>query len=179
MILLILIIVLLLGGLLCWYAEQWDSSCSRLIALVALCIDAFLIILLILTVDSISMPQRPESTNWLVQIQFNWIPRFGISLHLALDGLSLLLIALTVVLGFIALSSAWTEITEKVGFFHFNLLWTLAGVMGVFLAMDLFLFFICWEVMIVPMYLLISIWGHEQRHYAAIKFLYSPSSAVY
>ncbi|MEO1899076.1 MAG: NADH-quinone oxidoreductase subunit M, partial [Methylococcales bacterium] len=74
MILLILIIVLLLGGLLCWYAEQWDSSCSRLIALAALCIDAFLIILLILTVDSISMPQRPESTNWLVQIQFNWIP---------------------------------------------------------------------------------------------------------
>ncbi len=170
MILLILIIVLLLGGLLCWYAEQWGSSWSRLIALAALCIDAFLIILLILTVDSISMPQRPESTNWLAQIQFNWIPRFGISLHLALDGLSLLLIALTVVLGFIALSSAWTEITKKVGFFHFNLLWTLAGVMGVFLAMDLFLFFICWEVMIVPMYLLISIWGHEQRHYAAIKF---------
>jgi len=170
MILLILIIVLLVAGLLCWYADQLDSSWPRLIALAALSIDALLVIVLIITADSITIPQLAESNHWLTQIRFDWLPRFGISLYLALDGLSLLLIALTIFLGFIALSSAWTEITEKVGFFHFNLLWTLAGVLGVFLAMDLFLFFVCWEVMIVPMYLLISIWGHEQRHYAAIKF---------
>jgi NADH-quinone oxidoreductase subunit M len=65
---------------------------------------------------------------------------------------------------------SWTEIRERVGFFHCNLLWTLAGVVGVFLAMDLFLFFVFWEVMIVPMALLIAIWGHEDRTAAAIKF---------
>lgn len=170
MTLLMLIIVLLLGGLLAWYAEQWSTLWPRKIALAALSIDALLVMSLILTSEPISIPQLPESREWLVHMQLSWLPRFGISLNLALDGLSLLLVALTIFLGFIALSSAWSEITQRIGFFHFNLLWTLAGVLGVFLALDLFLFFVCWEVMIVPMYLLISIWGHEQRHYAAMKF---------
>jgi NADH-quinone oxidoreductase subunit M len=65
---------------------------------------------------------------------------------------------------------SWTEIRERIGFFHFNLLWSLSGVLGVFLALDLFLFFFFWEMMLVPMYFLISIWGHENRIYAAIKF---------
>ena len=56
------------------------------------------------------------------------------------------------------------------GFFHFNLLWSLAGAIGVFLALDLFLFFFLWELMLVPMYFLIAVWGHEQRRRAAIKF---------
>src|SRR5690606_24495322 len=64
----------------------------------------------------------------------------------------------------------WSEITDRVGFFHFNLLWTLAGTVGVFLALDLFLFFFFWELMLFPMYFLIAIWGHERRVYAAIKF---------
>ena len=62
------------------------------------------------------------------------------------------------------------EITGGVGFFHFNLLWILAGIIGVFLALDLFLFYFFWELMLVPMYFLIAIWGHENRVYAAIKF---------
>ncbi len=62
------------------------------------------------------------------------------------------------------------EIKERVGFFHFNLMLTLAGVTGVFLALDLFLFYFFWELMLVPMYFLIDIWGHERRHYAAVKF---------
>ena len=56
------------------------------------------------------------------------------------------------------------------GFFHFNLMWILAGITGVFLALDLFLFYFAWELMLVPMYFLIAIWGHENRVYAAIKF---------
>ena len=62
------------------------------------------------------------------------------------------------------------EIREGVGFFHFNLLWVLAGIAGVFLALDLFLFYFFWELMLVPMYFLIAIWGHERRVYAAVKF---------
>ena len=99
-----------------------------------------------------------------------WIPRFGIAFELALDGLSLLLIVLTLLLGLVAIAASWSEIDFKPGLFQANLLWTLAGVCGVFLAMDLFLFFLFWEVMLIPMYLLIAIWGHENRAYAAMKF---------
>jgi len=70
-----------------------------------------------------------------------------------------------------AVSSSWTEIKKPAGFFFFNLLTCLAGTVGVFLAVDLFLFFFFWELMIIPMYFLISIWGHENRTYAAIKFV--------
>ena len=66
---------------------------------------------------------------------------------------------------------SWTEIREHIGFFHFNLMWILAGIAGVFLALDLFLFYFAWELMLIPMYFLIAIWGHERRIYAAIKFL--------
>ena len=110
------------------------------------------------------------SSPWLEQIDWTWIPEFGIHFHLALDGLSLLLLALTFFLGVLSVLCSWTEITESVGFFHLNLLWILAGITGVFLALDLFLFYFAWELMLVPMYFLIALWGHERRIYAAIKF---------
>ena len=87
-----------------------------------------------------------------------------------MDGLSLILILLTLVLGVIAIISSWNENNDRQGFFQANILWTLAGVVGVFLALDLFLFFLFWEVMLVPMYLLIAIWGHEGKAYASMKF---------
>ena len=101
---------------------------------------------------------------------FPWIPRFGIGVSLELDGLSLLLVALTMFLGVVAVVSSWDEIKSGNGFFQFNLLWVMAGVVGVFTAMDLFLFFFFWEVMLIPMYFLIAIWGHENKRYASLKF---------
>ena len=77
---------------------------------------------------------------------------------------------LTFFLGIVSVLASWTEITEATGFFHLNLLWILAGIAGVFLAVNLFLFYFAWELMLVPMYFLISIWGHENRVYAAVKF---------
>ena len=65
---------------------------------------------------------------------------------------------LTAFLGVVAIGAAWDEVQERPGFFYFNLLWTLAGVVGVFTALDLFLFFF-WEVMLIPMYLIIAIWA--------------------
>jgi NADH-quinone oxidoreductase subunit M len=77
---------------------------------------------------------------------------------------------LTFLLGIMSVLTSWREIQHGIGFFHFNLMWILAGITGVFLAMDLFLFYFSWELMLVPMYFLIAVWGHERRVYAAVKF---------
>ena len=80
------------------------------------------------------------------------------------------MVGLTLFIGLIAVIVSWKEIRERVGFFHFNLLWMLAGITGVFLALDLFLFYFFWELMLVPMYFMIGIYGHENRTYASFKF---------
>jgi len=119
------------------------------------------------------------SNKWLIDIQYEWIPQFGIGLHFALDGLSLLMLMLTFFLGIISVLISWKEINTRVGFFHFNLLLILAGIAGVFLSLDLFLFYFFWELMLVPMYFLIGIWGHENRTKAAYKFfLYTQASGL-
>ncbi|MFC6980475.1 proton-conducting transporter membrane subunit [Microbulbifer taiwanensis] len=87
-----------------------------------------------------------------------------------MDGLGFLMLALTLLMGLFGLVVTWKDINFRRGFFYFNYLWTLAGVVGVFTAMDLFLFFFFWEVMLIPMLLLIAVWGYEKRTYAAIKF---------
>jgi NADH-quinone oxidoreductase subunit M len=110
------------------------------------------------------------SSSWILKYDHEWIPDLGISFCFALDGLSLLLLALTFFLGALSILTSWKEIQSRVGFFHFNVLWVLAGITGVFLTMDLFLFYFFWEVMLIPMYFLIGIWGHENKRYAAIKF---------
>ncbi len=168
MILAWLIIILLVAGVLAWALERRDRQWPRRIALAALAID--LILGLTLWGARGDQAGMAQGAPWMAELSAQWIPRFGISLHLAMDGLSLLLVLLTFFLGLVSVAASWTEITSRVGFFHFNLLWVLAGVVGVFLAMDLFLFFVFWEVMLVPMYFLISIWGHENRVYAAVKF---------
>jgi NADH-quinone oxidoreductase subunit M len=119
------------------------------------------------------------NTGWLTQLRLPWIAGLGVSLTLSLDGLSLLLVALTAFIGFIAVFTAWNEVHRRVGFFHFNLMGTLAAITGVFMATDLFLFYFLWELMLVPMYFLITQWGHEQRYPAANRFfLFTQISAL-
>ncbi len=172
MILVYLIVILLTGAFLSWIAGRWNPVWSRIISLVALIID------LILIISYILQPNSPDN-KWLVDIKFDWIPEFGISLHLALDGLSLVMLVLTFFLGILSVIISWKEISTKVGFFHFNLLLILAGIVGVFLSLDLFLFYFFWELMLVPMYFLIGIWGHENRTAASYKFfLYTQASGL-
>ncbi len=166
MILFALICVLLLGGFAAWFSERWSPIAPRWVAIITLTVEALLLVLPCLAAEHAG----GLSSAWFAHFYSPWIPRFGIGFHLAMDGLSLLLTALTVLLGFMAVSSSWTEIKDRQGFFFFNLLTCLAGTVGVFLAVDLFLFFFFWELMIIPMYFLISIWGHENRTDAAIKF---------
>jgi NADH-quinone oxidoreductase subunit M len=163
MILWTLILIPLLAAPLAWWSESVSKQAPRRLAAAALTINVLLGLFL--------YGQDASGENrWLVETMQPWIPQWGIGLHLALDGVSLVLVLLTGFLGLIAVIASWTEISERIGFFHFNLLVVLSGVFGVFLALDLFLFFVFWEVMLVPMYLLIGIWGHEQRRYAALKF---------
>jgi NADH-quinone oxidoreductase subunit M len=168
MILLWLIIILLVGGLCAWILGRTNPVWARWLALAALAIDLALSLgLWLQQPGAVTFSERP---SWLVEVQRPWMPQFGMSIHLALDGLSLLLVILTCFLGLLAVAASWSEVQERVGLFHANVLWVLAGVMGVFLALDLLLFYVFWEVMLVPMYFLISLWGHENRVYAAIKF---------
>jgi NADH-quinone oxidoreductase subunit M len=157
----LLILVLLIGGLLAWLAERFGKHWPRWLAIAALVLDLLLVA---------AAAQGAADGKWLAELQWPWIPRFGISIHLALDGLSLVLILLALLLGIVSVVVSWREIETRVGFFHLNLLWTLAGVMGIFLSLDLFLFFAFWEVMLVPMAFLVALWGHEARRRAAIKF---------
>lgn len=168
MILAWLIFILLAAGVLAAIAARWSHDLARWISLAATALDLALVI--VLWVSHAGQITLGASGAWIEQIDWIWIPQFGIHFHLALDGLSLLLLALTFFLGVVSVLCSWTEITESVGFFHLNLLWILAGIAGVFLALDLFLFYFAWELMLVPMYFLIALWGHERRIYAAIKF---------
>lgn len=172
MILAWLILILLIGGLLSWLAARWNVLLARWVALVAVLLDFLLALRLWLSSASAgtgALSGQP-APGWIADLSLEWIPRFGIHFHLALDGLSLLMLLLTFFLGTLGVLCSWKEITDRPGFFHFNLLWVLAGITGVFLTMDLFLFYFFWEVMLIPMYFLIGIWGHANRIYAAYKF---------
>lgn len=164
MILFWIILILVAAGVLAWATAAVSPVLSRWIALLAVLVD-FLITLSLW----IRNAKNPSGT-WFEELNWPWVRDFGIHFHLALDGLSLLLLMLTFGLGIVSVVSSWTEITSAVGFFYLNLLWILAGIAGVFLAVDLFLFYFAWELMLVPMYFLIAIWGHENRTYAAVKF---------
>ncbi len=167
MILLSVILILLVGGISSWTVARRHVTAARWIAVAS--VGADLLVTVGVWIANTGRSQ-PETRRWLEECNFNWISQFGIRFHLALDGLSLALLFLTYFLGIVAILSSWTEIRQRVGFFHFNLLWVLAGITGVFLAADLFVFYLFWELMLVPMYFLIGIWGHERRIYAATKF---------
>ena len=100
-----------------------------------------------------------------------WIGSLGISYHLGVDGISLLLVLLTTFLSPIALLGAWQSVTIKLKEFAIFMLVLETAMLGAFLALDLFLFFIFWEAMLIPMYFIIGVWGGENRLYATVKFI--------
>ncbi len=156
------------GGLLAWAVGQHSTLGARWISLLLLIFN--FAVGATFWVREYGGFAASTQNPWLADINLEWIPSLGIRFHLAMDGLSLPLVLLTFFLGIAAVICSWTEISERVGFFHFNLLFILAGITGVFVAIDLFLFYFFWEIMLVPMYFLIGIWGHERRNYAALKF---------
>jgi len=112
----------------------------------------------------------PSSAGWQAGVDYAWIPSWGVRFSLGVDGISLMLILLTTFTMPLAVLGGWTSIKTKVHAYLALLLILTTGMLGVFLARDLFLFYVAWEVMLVPMYFIIGIWGGERRTYASIKF---------
>lgn len=154
-----LVLTPLLGGLLAALAGRG----ARLVTVITLLLGAVLTGVTWTTAPALDVP---------------WIPALGVDLRLVLDGLSLPLVLLAWGLGLVAALTS-DDIQAFPGFYHLNLLWVLAGVVGVFLAADLLVLFVCWELMLVPMYLLIGVWGHGDRVRAALRFfLFTQASGL-
>src|ERR1700728_4769107 len=103
--------------------------------------------------------------------QAPWIPSIGASYHLGIDGLGLLLVMLTTVIGFLSVLSSWHAIQDRLKEYYAFFLLLQTAMLGVFMSLDFLLFFVFWETVLVPMYFIIAIWGGERRSYAAIKFM--------
>src|ERR1700759_3609158 len=109
----------------------------------------------------------------------DWIPALGAHYHLGIDGINLLLVVLTTLMGCIAMVCSWSAIQDRLKEYYAMFLLLQTGMIGVFLSLDFFLFYIFWELVLVPMYFIIGIWGGPRKLYAAIKFfLYTLAGSV-
>ncbi len=153
----------LVGALVMLFVSKQNENAIRWIAN----ITAFVGFLISVPLWFWYNPQGPE---FQFQERLPWIPSIGAEYFLGIDGLSTLLILLTTMMGFIAILSSWNAITERVKEYYIFLLVLQTGMLGAFMALDFLLFFLFWEVMLVPMYFLIGIWGSANRLYSAIKF---------
>ena len=113
----------------------------------------------------------PNLPSFQLEEQIPWIEQYGISYHLGVDGISLLLVMLTTVLIPVVILASWSSIDVHVKGFHIALLLLTTGMIGAFVALDLFLFYVFWELMLIPMYFIIGVWGGPRRIYAAVKFV--------
>src|SRR3984893_8144009 len=121
----------------------------------------------------------PGAPRYQFPETYDWIPSIGAHYALGIDGISLLLVLLTTLLGAISILSSWSAIKIRTKEYYILFLLLQVGMLGVFMSLDFFLFYMFWVVMLVPMYFLIGVWGSDRRLYAAIKFfLYTLAGSV-
>ncbi|MEO8361045.1 MAG: NADH-quinone oxidoreductase subunit M [Vicinamibacteria bacterium] len=161
----LLIFLPLAGALVLALGRGMSDGLAKRIAL-GLTLAIFGISLSLLT----QLPGFEISANYRFVENLGWMNQWGIRYHLGIDGISLWLILLSTLLTPIALLGSWTSIEERVREFNIFMLVLEAAMIGVFCALDLFLFYVFWEAMLIPMYFLIGIFGHGRRIYAAVKF---------
>ena len=159
-----IIFVPLLGAVIILLAGRERDSLSRILALLVSLVNLGLSIGLYLSF-------RADTYQMQFVERVSWIPAANIQYHLGIDGISILLVMITTLLTAIAVLSSWTAITTRVREYMAAMLLLETGMLGVFCALDLFLFYVFWEAMLIPMYLLIGVWGGERRIYAAVKFV--------
>lgn len=162
MLLSLLIIIPFFSSFISLLSFKLKKCIPRYIALISI-ILTILIAIKIWFFRDLYISQTNHYPNWNYELILPWIPRFGIEFHLAIDSFSIIMIFLTFFLGIISILCAWNEIKRNEGFFYFNLMLVLTGVIGIFIAFDLFLFFFFWEVILVPMYFLIALWGNNKK----------------
>jgi NADH-quinone oxidoreductase subunit M len=149
------------GAVLIWVLRS--PAVARWIALLTTTIEFAISLILWFRFD-------PHNLGWQFYFSAPWISSWGIRFTVGLDGIGLVLILLTTFLMPLVTLGSWTSIRDKATSFYALMLVLLTGMLGVFAALDLFLFYIMWEIMLVPMYFIIGIWGGERRIYASIKF---------
>jgi len=153
-----------LGGLGLALVPRRRSDLARVVALaVAVAVLALAVPLYLAFDGGRADPQFEERAAWM--------PTLGVSYHIGVDGISLLLVLLTAFLSPLALASAWRAVEERTKEFGIAMLILETGMIGVFVSLDLFLFYVFWEAMLIPMYFVIGVWGGPDRIYAAIKFV--------
>ncbi len=157
----LLITLPLAGALVCLGLARWEgaprwAALATTLAVFALAVSRFFVLRV--------------GSGWLLFEDRPWIESFGIRYTLGMDGISLLMVLLSGFLLVVAVLVSWGSVHRHAPFFFALLLLMEAGIMGVFLALDLVLFYLFWEVMLIPMFFLIGVWGHERRIYAAVKF---------
>ncbi|WP_422667117.1 NADH-quinone oxidoreductase subunit M [Buchnera aphidicola] len=178
-----LIIIPFLSSIFSLFFSYFKKNFSRWVALIGMGLTLF-ITLMMWCIEDYNFFQIDNFMPYNHEFITDWISRFSIEFNIVVDGLSLLMVILTSFLGIIAILCSWNEIHENEGFFYFNLMLILTGVIGVFIAGDLFLFFFFWELILVPMYFLIILWGRKsstgnKRVIAANKFfMYTQSSGL-
>ncbi|WP_288130618.1 NADH-quinone oxidoreductase subunit M [Microbulbifer sp.] len=172
--------LLFVGGLLAYFAEYLRAGAARWLAVISVLSALLLLGRYLPNAMQVLHGETPRADQVWDHLQVLWIPRFGIHFAVAIDGLSFLMLSLTLIAGLFGLWMCWRERRFGEGFYYANYLWVLAGVVGVFCARDLFLFFCFWEVMLVPMSLLIALWGHGQKNRAAIQFfIFTQASSLF
>lgn len=140
-----------------------NVSAARIVALIFSIIEIVLCVPLLANFD-------PSTAHMQFGEGMAWIPTWNVHYRLGLDGISILFVALTALLTTISIMVSWRAVTDRVREFMVAMLFLEAAMIGVFAALDLFLFYIFWEAMLIPMYLLIGVWGGDNRLYATIKF---------
>ncbi len=159
----LLILVPLLGATFVLFSPRQSPGFARWGSLAIMAVEFFL------SIDLLTEGNYATDEFQFV-VNAPWIEAFGISYHLGVDGISLWLVLLTTVLTPVALYASWLSVSSKVKEFAVAFLFLEAAMIGTFVALDLFLFYIFWELMLVPMYLIVGVWGGKERVYAAVKF---------
>jgi NADH-quinone oxidoreductase subunit M len=155
----------LAGALLLLFLNRQSKELLRWVALVAMLVD------FVVSLFAYSLFDPSSAAMQLVEDHI-WVRDWGISYKMGIDGISLFLVLLTTLLGPIVVLASWKDIKVRVKEFLISLLFLQVGMLGVFVSLDLFLFYVFWEIMLIPMYLLIGVWGNPARKlYAAIKFV--------
>ncbi|HEX5499075.1 MAG TPA: proton-conducting transporter membrane subunit, partial [Thermomicrobiales bacterium] len=158
----------LAGALVIFFTPRASAALPRLVALVASLLSLLLSIVMLLRFDRNAPFQAGQPVPF--QEKIDWLPGVGVSYFLGVDAISVLLIVLTTLLSTIAVIWSWDTIAKRQREYFLALLFLETGMIGVFVALDLFVFYIFWELMLIPMALLIGIWGSTNRVYSAVKF---------